>query len=64
MRPRERVAQVTDPIAICAIFYANCHCTLYFTGDYGPSGTTGELCSACQAEEERQQQEEADDDDD
>ncbi len=44
---------------------ANCYCTLYFTGEYGPSGTTGELCSFCQAEEEeRQRAEEEDDDDD
>lgn len=43
---------------------ANCYCTLYFTGEYGPSGTTGELCSFCQAEEEEQQRQEDDDDDD
>lgn len=31
---------------------ANCACTLYFTGENGPSGMTGELCYSCQKEKE------------
>ena len=28
----------------------NCYCTLYFTGEDGPSGFTGELCYECERE--------------
>lgn len=31
---------------------ANCLCTLYFTGEDGYSGTTGELCSSCQEQQD------------
>ena len=37
---------------------ANCYCTLYFTGENGASGTTGELCGSCEREDERKRQEE------
>lgn len=38
---------------------AECLCTLYFTGEDGPWGITGELCESC----ERQVDFEDDDDD-
>ncbi|MDA3924012.1 MAG: hypothetical protein PF904_04845 [Kiritimatiellae bacterium] len=30
----------------------SCYCTLYFTGEDEPSGTTGELCWSCQTEQD------------
>ena len=42
---------------------AKCYCTLYFTnGNY--SGTTGEICSSCQAEKDNNDVNYYDDDDD
>jgi len=41
---------------------ANCYCTLYFTGENGSSGVTGELCSSCEHEEEVRKHNDEDDD--
>lgn len=42
---------------------AECYCTLYFTGENGSSGVTGELCYDCE-NEYQQNQSDFDDDDD
>ncbi|WP_198597503.1 hypothetical protein [Enterovibrio norvegicus] len=38
---------------------AECYCTLYFTGENGISGITGEVCDSC---EKKRIQDEYDDD--